>query len=73
MKGCPYLKISEFAELNNVTAKMLRHYDEIGLLKPSAIDSETGYRSYESEQSHLLHWIIILKNLDFSLAKKRRF
>lgn len=63
------MKISEFAEKNNVTAKMLRHYDEIGLLKPSAIDGETGYRFYEEEQSNYLSWIIILKNLDFSLAK----
>lgn len=69
MKGCPCLKISEFAELNHVTAKMLRHYDEIGLLKPATIDSETGYRSYELVQAHPLHWIIILKNLDFSLSE----
>jgi diguanylate cyclase (GGDEF)-like protein len=69
MKGCLVLKISEFATLNQVTAKMLRHYDEMGLLKPSAIDPETGYRSYQPEQSHLLNWIIILKNLDFSLAE----
>ncbi|WP_165452786.1 diguanylate cyclase domain-containing protein [Paenibacillus thalictri] len=63
------MKIGEFAELNQVTAKMLRHYDEIGLLKPAAIDSETGYRSYTSEQSHLLNWIVILKSLDFSLSE----
>lgn len=46
---------------------MLRHYDEIGLLKPAAIDSETGYRSYTREQSHVLNWIMILKSLDFTL------
>lgn len=63
------MKISEFAAMNNVTAKMLRHYDEIGLLKPVAIDAETGYRSYEPSQSHLLNWIVILKNLDFSLTE----
>ncbi|RCW48436.1 diguanylate cyclase domain-containing protein [Paenibacillus prosopidis] len=63
------MKIGEFALLNNVTAKILRHYDEIGLLKPSAIDPETSYRSYEPEQSHLLNWIIILKNLEFSLTE----
>lgn len=63
------MKISEFAEMNNVTAKMLRHYDEIGLLKPSVIDDATGYRSYDAEQSHYLNWIIILKNLDFSLTQ----
>lgn len=48
---------------------MLRHYGEIGLLKPAAIDPWTGYRSYTSEQSHLLNWIVILKNLDFSLSE----
>lgn len=69
MKGCHRLKIGEFAVQNNVTAKMLRHYDEIGLLKPSAIDAETGYRSYDPSQSHLLNWIVILKNLDFSLTE----
>jgi len=69
LRGGKPLKISEFAEKNNVTAKMLRHYDEIGLLKPSAIDGETGYRFYEDEQSNYLSWIIILKNLDFSLVK----
>jgi len=63
------LKIGEFAEMNNVTTKMLRHYDEIGLLKPSVIDHSTGYRSYEAEQSHYLNWIIILKNLDFALSQ----
>ncbi|AZN39769.1 diguanylate cyclase domain-containing protein [Paenibacillus albus] len=63
------MKISEFAAMNNVTAKMLRHYDEIGLLKPTAIDAETGYRSYESNQAHLLNWIVILKNLDFTLSE----
>ena len=67
------MKIGEFAELNQVTTKMLRHYDEIGLLKPAAIDPETGYRSYASEQSRLLNWIMILKNLDFSLKEIKAF
>ncbi|CAH1204468.1 hypothetical protein PAECIP111892_02449 [Paenibacillus auburnensis] len=63
------MKISEFAEMNQVTTKMLRHYDEIGLLKPSAIDPMTGYRFYDEEQGRLLHLILILKNLEFSLAE----
>lgn len=61
------MKIGEFAELNKVTTKMLRHYDEIGLLKPSCIDKATGYRSYDARQSNYLSWIIILKELGFSL------
>lgn len=50
-----------------MTTKLLRYYDEIGLLKPVKIDPETGYRTYAPEQSHLLNWIIVLKSLDFSL------
>lgn len=63
------MKIGEFAERNQVTTKMLRHYDVMGLLKPALTDPVTGYRSYEPEQSHVLNWIIILKNLDFTLAQ----
>lgn len=63
------MKIGEFAEMNHVTTKMLRHYDDIGLLRPSMIDAMTGYRSYTAQQSHVLNWIIILKNLDFPLAR----
>lgn len=63
---CP-VKISEFAEMNQVSSKMLRYYDEIGLLKPSRVDADTGYRSYDAEQSHYLNWILVLKNLDFTL------
>jgi len=66
------MKIGEFAEMNHVTAKMLRHYDEIGLLQPSQVDPETGYRIYDAAQSTYLNWIIILKNLDFSLSQIRR-
>lgn len=63
------MKISEFAQRNQVTAKMLRHYDEIGLLKPARIDPENGYREYDSSQNHRLNWILILKNLGFTLVE----
>lgn len=65
------MKISEFARMNHVTPKMLRHYDEIGLFCPAFIDSENGYRHYTPEQSHQLFWIITLKGLDFSLEEIR--
>jgi diguanylate cyclase (GGDEF)-like protein len=65
------MKIGEFAEMNHVTTKMLRHYDTIGLLQPSSVDPETGYRIYNASQSAFLNWVIILKNLGFSLAQIR--
>ncbi|WP_162551078.1 diguanylate cyclase domain-containing protein [Paenibacillus tepidiphilus] len=63
------MKISEFAARHQVTTKMLRHYDEIGVLKPSAIDPVTGYRQYEEHQAAVLNWVLILRSLDFSLAE----
>ena len=37
------LKIGEFSKLSRVSVRMLRHYDEIGLLKPAEIDRFTEY------------------------------
>jgi hypothetical protein len=36
--------IGEFARLGGVSVRTLRHYDEIGLLRPAAVDPDTGYR-----------------------------
>ena len=44
------LKIGDFSKLSRVSIRMLRHYDEIGLLKPVWIDPESGYRYYTPEQ-----------------------
>lgn len=60
-------KIGDFSKLNKITVRALRHYDEIGLLKPFYIDKFTGYRYYSSEQLPKLNRIIFLKNIGFSL------
>lgn len=62
-------RIGEFARLNRVSAKLLRHYDEIGLLKPEQIDEYTGYRNYSAAQIPILNRIIAFKDLGFSLAE----
>lgn len=36
-------KIGEFSRLTQVTIRMLRYYDETGLLKPAKTDPRTGY------------------------------
>jgi DNA-binding transcriptional MerR regulator len=41
------LNIGEFARLGQVSPRMLRHYDETGLLKPHQVDPQTGYRLYD--------------------------
>lgn len=59
--------IGEFARLARVTVKALRHYDELGLLKPRRVDTATGYRYYSAEQLPRLNRILVLKDLGFSL------
>ena len=62
-------KIGEFSCFSRISVKMLRHYDEIGLLKPAYVDSNTGYRYYLAEQLPRLNLIILFKDLGFSLEQ----
>ncbi len=62
-------KIGEFARLTQLSAKALRLYDELGLLKPMRIDTFTDYRYYSADQLPRLHRIIVLKDLGFSLEQ----
>lgn len=64
-------QIGEFAELGGVSAKTLRFYDEIGLLRPASVDARTGYRRYLPQQLQELASILALKNLGVSLAQVR--
>ncbi|MFH8404522.1 MerR family transcriptional regulator [Streptomyces sp. NPDC018019] len=61
--------IGDFAGHGRVSARMLRHYDAIGLLRPARTDPVTGYRSYEAGQLARLNRIIALKDLGFSLQQ----
>jgi len=45
------LSIGRFAQLTGLTAKALRHYDDLGLLRPAQVDDFTGYRWYSLEQA----------------------
>lgn len=65
------LKIGEFSQLAHVTVTALRHYDELGLLRPSSIDKSTSYRYYTVEQLPRIHRIVALKELGLSLEQIR--
>ena len=62
-------KIGDFSKLGQVSTRMLRHYDQMGLLKPSHTDERTGYRYYTIDQLARLHRLIALKDLGFSLEQ----
>jgi len=66
------LKIGEFSRLSRVTVQTLRHYDDLGLLKPSQVDTFTGYRYYLPNQLLRLYRILALKDLGFSLEQIAR-
>lgn len=48
---------------------MLRHYDELGLLKPAWVDPDTSYRYYSADQLPRLNRIVALKDLGFRLEQ----
>lgn len=66
------LRVGDFSKLANVTVKTLRHYDELGLLRPVWTDRFTGYRYYNLDQLPRLNRILALKDLGFSLEQVRR-
>ena len=61
------LRIGDFARLARVSVPTLRHYDDLGLLKPVRIDGETGYRYYAFDQLMRLNRILAYKDLGFGL------
>ena len=65
-------KIGMFAQMNRVTIKALRHYDDIGLLKPEYVDEINGYRYYTSAQLPQLHRILAMRELGFSLEEIKK-
>jgi DNA-binding transcriptional MerR regulator len=65
-------RIGEFSKIARVSGRLLRYYDEIGLLSPQSIDPETGYRYYSARQLPRLNRILVLKELGLSLEQIAR-
>ena len=64
--------IGEFASIGRVSIRMLRHYDEIGLLAPARVNPDTGYRFYDGAQFEVLARILALKDLGLTLDEVMR-
>jgi DNA-binding transcriptional MerR regulator len=63
------LTIGQFARLGQVSPRMLRHYDELGLLRPGHVDPDSGYRFYGVDQLVRLHRLVALRDLGFGLEQ----
>ena len=63
--------IGEFSKITGLTVKTLRFYHEQGLLVPSPIDEETGYRYYAPAKVETARAITFLRGLDFGVSEIR--
>ena len=59
--------IGEVSKLFHTNIRTLRYYDSIGLLKPTMVDEQTGYRYYSTKDFERLNTIKYLRTLDMSL------
>lgn len=66
------LNIGDFSKLTHVSVRMLRYYDEHDLLKPDHIDKQSGYRMYSVKQLPELQKIVLLRDLNFSVADMKK-
>lgn len=64
------MNVGEAAEKSGVSAKMIRYYEEIGLLQP-ADRSQSGYRNYSDTSDHTLRFVRRVRDLGFPIERIR--
>ncbi|MDE2615409.1 MAG: Cu(I)-responsive transcriptional regulator [Burkholderiales bacterium] len=62
------VNIGAVAELSGISAKMVRHYESLGLL-PRVARTDSGYRQYNEADVHTLRFIKRSRDLGFSMAE----
>lgn len=62
------LNIGEASKASGVSAKMIRHYEAIGLT-PAARRTDAGYRLYSDDDIHTLQFVRNARDLGFSIAQ----
>lgn len=62
-------RIGEFSRLTQVSVRMLRYYDEVGLLTPAEVNKWTGHRLYSAEQIPRLNKILYLRDSGLNVSE----
>jgi DNA-binding transcriptional MerR regulator len=65
-------RIGEFAKVAQVSGRLLRYYDQIGLFSPEHTDSSSGCRFYSARQLSQLNRILVMKELGLSLEEIKK-
>ena len=68
MPGSGPFNVGEAARLSNVSPKMVRHYEALGLL-PAVSRTGAGYRQYTGREVHTLRFIRRARDLGFAMAE----
>lgn len=62
------LSIGQAAEASGISAKMIRHYEDVGLVPPAS-RTFSGYRTYNHRDVHMLRFIRHSRDLGFSIKQ----
>jgi MerR family transcriptional regulator, copper efflux regulator len=65
------MNIGEAAKISGINAKLIRHYESIGMI-PKASRTDAGYRTYSEADVHVLSFVKRSRNLGFSMKEIKK-